>query len=84
MRWRIFQSAGKSDRIPNPELYLRIAKHLGLIAFADEEIHLTGLGHRLLNAATWPPFDEFNQAQLELICPEILGLYELKTPSYPH
>ena len=78
VRWRILQSAGKSDRIPNPDLYLRIAKHLDLIVFADNEIHLTGLGHRLLNTATWPPFDEFNRSQLELIRPEILGLYELE------
>jgi len=65
--------AGRSDRIPNAQLYLEIARELGVTAEIGASIKLTSLGQRLWNESTFPPYDLLNSVQKQTLAPELLG-----------
>jgi len=65
--------AGRSDRIPKPQLYIEIAKELGITMELGASIKLTTLGRRLWNEATAPPYDLLNSVQKQTLAPELLG-----------
>lgn len=77
--WAILQTAGKCDRIPIPDLYIPVAEQLGVVRYDVEgHLELTQLGNLLLEATNSPPHDQFNQRQLQLLAPELLGDYEIR------
>lgn len=69
----VLRMSGRSDRIPNPQLYLEIAMELGIIGERDANIELTSLGQRLWNESTFPPYDALNSLQKQTLTPELLG-----------
>ncbi len=69
----ISQMAAKTDHMPQPELCISIGKQLNIIQENEGKSALTNLGRMLLKTAKWPPHDRFNEIQLNIIAPEILG-----------
>lgn len=69
----VSRMAGRSDRIPNAQLYLEIAKELGITAEIGVSIKLTSFGQRLWNESTFPPYDLLNSVQKQTLAPEVLG-----------
>ena len=69
----VLRMAGRSDRIPNPKLYLEVGSRLGMIYCTSVTAQLTSLGQRLLAESTFPPYDSFNSVQKRTLVPEILG-----------
>lgn len=69
----ISRMAGRSDRIPNAQLYLEIATELGIVLQNGTSAKLTSLGQRLWNESTLPPYDVLNLVQKQTLAPELLG-----------
>lgn len=69
----LIQMAARSDDVIKPEPYIYIGKELGLIRENNRELELTSLGRQVFSAATLPPYDRFNQLQIDLLAPELLG-----------
>ena len=69
--------AAKCDRRLRPELYITLGKELGLANEAENILKLTRLGKLMLKNASWPPYDQLNDKQIEIITPELLGHPEI-------
>ena len=69
----VSRMAGRSDRIPNPQLYLEIAKELGVTAQFGPLTKLTSLGERLWDESTFPPYDLLSSTQKRTVAWELLG-----------
>lgn len=65
--------AARCDHLLQPESYITIGKELKLISEKDNVLRLTRLGRLMLANSTWPPHDRLNDAQIEVIAPEVLG-----------
>jgi len=74
----ILTMSGRSDRIPQPALYVEVAVNLGLITGSDDSLVLTPLGLEMLQASTVPPYDRLNPNQVRILAPEIIGHPELQ------
>lgn len=68
----ILAMSGRSDRIPQPALYVEVAGDLGLIAENEDCLLLTPLGLEMLQASSVPPYDRLNSDQVRLLAPEIV------------
>jgi septum formation topological specificity factor MinE len=69
--------AAKCDYRLQPELYITLGKEFRLVSEMENELKLTRLGRLMLNSATWPPYDQLNKKQIEIIAPELLGHQEI-------
>ena len=65
----LIQMAARSDDVIKPEPYIYIGKELGLIRENNRELKLTSLGRQVFSVATLPPYDRFNQLQIDLLVP---------------
>lgn len=74
----ILSISGRSDRIPQPDLYFEIALGLGLINENGDNIELTTLGKELYVASSGPPYDRLKRDQIQILAPEILMHPELE------
>lgn len=69
--------AAKCNNRLRPELYITLGKELGLASEAENILKLTRLGRHMIKNASWPPYDQLNDKQIEIITPELLGHPEI-------
>ncbi len=73
----VLAMAGRSDRIPQPDLYISVALRLGLVQEVQQELQLTTLGRQMTTASPGLPTDRLNDLQANLLAPELLTHPEL-------
>ena len=59
----LLMHSGVSGRLVNARGCLGIAMQLGLLHEIDGQLALSALGHELLAAASWPPYNLLTEAQ---------------------
>jgi hypothetical protein len=76
-KW-VLSMAGRSDRIPQPDLYFKVALGLGLIQESGGNLALTKLGEEFQALSSGPPYDQLKPEQACLLAPELLLHPELQ------
>lgn len=69
----LIEMAGKSSNPIKSKQLILIGKELNLISNVGNDLELTSLGNSFISVATWPPYERFNQKQMDLLAPEFVG-----------